>query len=72
VESVPRFSNAVGFIDTRLGHIDRGCPAHANGKLGESIPPAKPGAWSFYIFQRLFWDLRVSVVILESVCLVYN
>jgi hypothetical protein len=34
--------------------------------------PGKAGGWSFYIFQRLFWDLRVSVVILESVCLVYN
>jgi len=35
-------------------------------------PGLKSRPWSFYIFQRLFWDLRVSVVILESVCLVYN
>jgi hypothetical protein len=49
----------------------QGCAA-AIGVRKEAIPTGMASFWSFYIFQRLFWDLRVSVVILESVCLVYN
>ena len=47
-----------------------GAKAHVD--LSRFLPGINPRPWSFYIFQRLFWDLRVSVVILESVCLVYN